>query len=91
MIYNSNLESKVISFLRFPLIVAVVFIHSNPASIIIGGINISLGNSFYIYENLRYFISDILASVAVPLFFSFQVFFFIGVLMVLISRFISRN
>lgn len=76
MLVNDELESQVISFLRFPLIVAVVFIHSNPSNVIINDVNISSDNSFAIYENFRYFISEILARVAVPLYFFISGFLF---------------
>lgn len=65
---REELQSKVISFLRFPLCVAVVFIHIH--------IGTKDGITYPMYDSLRYFFADILARVAVPLFFMFSGFLF---------------
>lgn len=59
-----QLQSKVIDFLRFPLIVWVVLIHSNISKII----NVE-ANDFLIFSFVRYVFSNTFAHVAVPLFF----------------------
>jgi surface polysaccharide O-acyltransferase-like enzyme len=73
---DSTLQSKVIDFLRFPLIVGVLFIHNGSATVSISGEE--LGNSGYM--PLHHFCSDlfsqILGRVAVPLFFFISGFLF---------------
>lgn len=67
---NNNMTlSKTIMFLRFPLIVAVVFIHT---------ILISSDESgqYPTYRLIRYVISEEFARIAVPLFFFFSGFLF---------------
>ncbi|MCP5020163.1 MAG: acyltransferase [bacterium] len=59
-------ESKRLSMLRFPLIVAVVFIHANNDRI--GMPDPEGGSALYVHW-LRRFLSEGLAAVAVPLFF----------------------
>ena len=75
-IFTDSLQSKVISFLRFPLIVGVVMIHSDPGAVNIGGTQIFDIDNFKIYEYTRYFVSEILARIAVPLFFFISGFLF---------------
>lgn len=77
MCNNKSLQSDVITFLRFPLIVAVVFIHSNFNDVVIAGADINASAShFSLYENLRYLLSILIAEVAVPLFFFISGFLF---------------
>lgn len=77
---REQLQSKVISFLRFPLIVAVVLIHVQFLEI--DGIKARIGapepfyGTFPVYENVLYLFAQILARVAVPLFFFFSGFLF---------------
>lgn len=67
----TNLESKVISLMRFPLIVGVVFIHCNFSN------SIKMGGADYVlFYNVQSFISEYLARVAVPLFFFISGFCF---------------
>ena len=73
---GDSLQSKVISFLRFPLIVAVVLIHTEPHSVITGS-NEVVGTQHYgIYNMIFMLISNIFANVAVPLFFFISGFLF---------------
>ena len=69
MIYqytDEYLQSKAISFLRFPLIVGVLFIHSQTSLSVVGGIsNIETP----IFDVIRDLFSLILPAVSVPLFF----------------------
>ena len=67
---NNELLSKTISFLRLPLIIGVVLIHSR-----VGTSYIAEG-SFPIYNTVSHIISNILARVAVPCFFIFSGYFF---------------
>lgn len=71
-----KLQSQVISFLRFPLIVAVVFVHSNPGVVIFNGVSFINICNFPIYQEVRYFITDIVARIAVPAFFLISGFLF---------------
>ena len=63
-----SLNSRVISYLRFPLCVAVVLIHIN--------INTKDCESPLLFNNTYYLFSQILPRVAVPLFFVFSGFLF---------------
>ncbi|MGL4853607.1 MAG: acyltransferase family protein [Phocaeicola sp.] len=73
---NEKLQSEIITFLRFPLIVGVVLIHSQITGITINGENVLTSTSFQIFSTLQYLISNILSRVAVPLFFSISGFLF---------------
>ena len=77
---SEQLQSKVISFLRFPLIVGVVLIHTQ-----IGTVNgmvanlaapLPFGGAFPLYESTFYLFAQVLARIAVPLFFLFSGFLF---------------
>lgn len=74
---NNNITSNTITFLRFPLIVMVVFIHFNISrkGISVHGINYGLDNPIWYYYLIN-FISSVVASTAVPLFFFFSGFLF---------------
>ena len=65
---SEQLQSKVISFLRFPLCAAVVMIH------IVANTD-SCANT-PIYDSVHYLFGDIFARVAVPLFFMFSGYLF---------------
>lgn len=71
---NDDLLSQTITFLRFPLIVAVVFIHSPFYAEVDDGLMLSTGHD--VYDNISYLFSEIFARVAVPLFFLISGFLF---------------
>lgn len=71
-----KLQSSVISFLRFPLIVAVVFIHSIPENVGLNALSDVTNDNLTVYEGTRYFISNIVARIAVPAFFFISGFLF---------------
>lgn len=73
---NEELQSKTIDFLRFPLIVGVVLIHSHFSEVIINGVDVLHGYSFPIYDTISYLLSDFIARIAVPLFFFISGFLF---------------
>lgn len=77
---SEQLQSKVISFLRFPLIIGVVLIHTQIGTIngVEGNLKVplSFGGAFPIYESTLYLFAQILARIAVPLFFMFSGFLF---------------
>lgn len=68
--------SKTITFLRFPLIVAVVFIHTDLFNATAGGASPVNEGLFPMYSLLRHVISEELARIAVPLFFFVSGFLF---------------
>ena len=65
----SKLQSQTINFLRFPLIIGVVLIHSHVLKAVYGGTNILEKVSMPYYIGVSYFISNVLSNIAVPLFF----------------------
>lgn len=67
---NEELLSRTVNFLRLPLIIGVVMIHSR-----IGTSYIAEG-VYPIYTTISHIISNILARVAVPCFFIFSGYFF---------------
>lgn len=73
---EEELQSKVISFLRFPLIVAVICIHSQPHEVNIGGFVLVDSNSLHAYTYINFLISNVIARIAVPLFFFISGFLF---------------
>lgn len=73
---NEKLQSKTIDFLRFPLIVGVVLIHAHFSEVVINGVDILHGYSFPMYDTISYLFSDLIARIAVPLFFLISGFLF---------------
>ena len=70
-----ELQSKTITFLRFPLIVGVVLIHSTLSDVSFAGIN--YGEGYYpLYEYSAKFLSSILSAISVPLFYFISGFLF---------------
>lgn len=75
---NPSLTSKVISFLRLPLIIAVVFIHSSPHAVKIGGTLLVDMSDLGIYGIISTLLSQRIARIAVPLFFFISGYLFFG-------------
>ncbi|MBQ4279397.1 MAG: acyltransferase [Rikenellaceae bacterium] len=73
---DSELQSKTIDFLRFPLIVGVVLIHSQLSGTSIQGQQMMADGDFPLYSEVSYLCSNIIARIAVPLFFFFSGFLF---------------
>ncbi len=73
---DKQLLSKTISFLRFPLIVGVVLIHSRFQDVVIQGTKQVQTTDFRIFASVVYLFSETFARVAVPLFFLFSGFLF---------------
>lgn len=69
LITDEEVLSKTISFLRFPFIVAVVFIHIEMTYVVINGNLLVEEREFPIYEWLFHVISKEVTDIAVPLFF----------------------
>lgn len=76
MLTEENVLSKTITFLRFPLIVAVVIIHTNLADVMIGGSLLVNGSDFPVYNVLRHVLTNELARIAVPLSYFISGFLF---------------
>ena len=66
-----ELQSKTISFIRFPLIVLIVYIHNQGMGTPLGEVSISWANFSDIdaYNLLRLVITEVIARAAVPAFF----------------------
>ncbi len=77
--HADELQSKTIDFLRFPLCVGVVLLHSDLFKLVVGGGKL-IGNQedFPVYHNFSYFLSEV-SSMAVPLFFFISGFLFFRV------------
>ncbi len=74
-----QLSSERLNLLRFPLIVAVVFIHAYGTEIVLSDGSVGVGDTSYLSNFVRNFISKGLAQTAVPLFFLMSgYFFFLG-------------
>lgn len=76
MIINNELQSRVITFLRLPLIVGVVFIHTGLTELNIGGSSLVKEGDFPFHDILHYLVSEEIACIAVPLFFFMSGFLF---------------
>jgi peptidoglycan/LPS O-acetylase OafA/YrhL len=72
---SDRLQSNTIDWLRFPLAIAVVFIHMNPA-VDMQGVDYSHLSGTDIYTVAGALISHVLSYVAVPCFFMFSGFLF---------------
>lgn len=73
---KEELLSKTIDYLRFPLIVGVVFIHNRMGSFTIQGNEICYGEQWPWISYIIYFFSNILTRISVPLFFFISGFLF---------------
>lgn len=76
MFSKDELCSRTIAFLRFPLIVAVVFIHTNLSDVVIHGTAVVTENRFPLYTLCDRLVGDGIARMAVPLFFFISGFLF---------------
>ena len=81
VLINDKLQLDVISFLRFPLIVAVVLMHTKIR--VVNGVEATdmhaiypFGGLYPLYENTVYFFTQVFLPVRVPLFFFFSGFLF---------------
>jgi surface polysaccharide O-acyltransferase-like enzyme len=71
-----DLQSDVIAFLRFPLIVGVVFIHNYASTVAIPGMEFGHAGNLPVFYVCSELFSQILGRVAVPLFFFISGFLF---------------
>ena len=62
--------SELIRFIRFPLMVMVVMIHAHVIELSMGGVKYSFEFDLYpIYNNISYFISELVCRISVPIFY----------------------
>jgi surface polysaccharide O-acyltransferase-like enzyme len=73
---TKDLQSNVINFLRFPLIVGVVFIHNTSSTVAIPGMEFGYVENLSVFYVCSQLFSQILGRVAVPLFFFLSGFLF---------------
>lgn len=73
---KEELQSKTITYLRFPLIVGVVLIHSQFNELVINGVDLMKNGNFPVYTFVSYLLSVILPEISVPLFYFISGFLF---------------
>ncbi|WP_223584209.1 acyltransferase family protein [Sphingobacterium sp. GVS05A] len=71
-----ELQSKVIDFLRFPLIVGVVFIHTDFSDIVMAGVKQISFVNYPIFSRIFFLFSKVIFEACVPLFFFISGFLF---------------
>ena len=71
-----ELQSKTIDFIRFPLIIGVLFIHNASSNFILEGQSIGTDNFLPVFHYCSTLFSQVLGRVAVPLFFFMSGFLF---------------
>lgn len=73
---NEMLQSKTIAFLRFPLIVGVVLLHSTMTDVVINGTLMVDVAAYPFFRSFSYLFSEVFSCIAVPLFFFISGFLF---------------
>jgi surface polysaccharide O-acyltransferase-like enzyme len=73
---QQDLQSQVIDFLRFPLIVGVVFIHNHSSTVTMPGVELGSENYMPMFYTCSNLFSQVLGRIAVPLFFFISGFLF---------------
>jgi len=76
MISNNEIQSKTIDFLRFPLIIGVLFIHNQGTELVVRGVQIGSNQFLPLHYYCEHFFSNVVGSIAVPLFFFISGFLF---------------
>lgn len=71
-----EIQSRSIDFLRFPLIIGVIFIHNYSPTTIVQGVEIGNDSFMPIYHTASELFSQVIGRVAVPLFFLISGFLF---------------
>lgn len=71
-----ELQSKVIDFLRFPLIVGVVFIHTDFSDIVMAGVKQISFVNYPVFSRIFFLFSRVIFEACVPLFFFISGFLF---------------
>lgn len=65
----TTLQSDTIRFLRFPLILGVLFAHASASELVVQGQHIGLNDSYFYLELIERLFADLLGGVRVPFFF----------------------
>lgn len=73
---QTELQSKTIDFLRFPLIIIVLFGHAVTSAVFQNGYVNTGGEGLFWYDNIKYIISNILAYLTITSFFFMSGFLF---------------
>jgi len=73
---DDELQSKTIDFLRFPLIVGVVFIHTDFSDIVMTGVKQISFVNYPLFSHIFFLFSKVIFEVCVPLFFFISGFLF---------------
>ncbi|WP_199768718.1 acyltransferase family protein [Sphingobacterium sp. HMA12] len=73
---DDELQSKTIDFLRFPLIVGVVFIHTDFSDIVMTGVKEISFVNYPLFSHIFFLFSKVIFEVCVPLFFFISGFLF---------------
>ena len=73
---NNDVLSRTVSFLRFPLIVAVVFIHTGLGKVRMDGQTLISHGMFPVFDFVDGLVANEFARIAVPLFFFISGYFF---------------
>ena len=68
--------SERLDMLRFPLIVGVVFIHAYHSTVVVSGQEIGVSQTGHFASFTRYYLSNVIARVSVPLFFMLSGYLF---------------
>ncbi|MDR0560093.1 MAG: acyltransferase [Prevotellaceae bacterium] len=74
--YSDELQSKVIDYLRFPLIIGVLFIHNATPNLVVNGQILGAEADMLFFGYCSKLFSQVLGRIAVPLFFFMSGFLF---------------
>lgn len=74
--FSEELQSKTINFLRFPLIVGVVFIHTDFSNVVMQGVKQIDFANYPIFSSIYILFSKIILEICVPLFYFISGFLF---------------
>lgn len=73
---NTEIQSKTIAFLKLPLIIGVVFIHSYANNIILNGVDLLEGQDYIYFNTIQNLLSIVIGGICVPAFFFISGFLF---------------
>lgn len=71
-----NIQSKIIDFLRLPLVIAVLFIHDTTSVVLVNGKYFGSEAEMPFFQYFSCFFSEVIGRIAVPLFFFISGFLF---------------
>ncbi len=73
---DTQLLSKSIDYVRFPLMLLVVYIHTTLAATVVAGADVTTYGQFPIHDALHHLVSEIVGGLAVPTYFLISGFLF---------------